>query len=247
MLGPGMSDERTSAPVAEARIKMMLDRLAQRSRVPRSWLIARHPEGQWAGLPDADAWKRQYDETATTVNGLLWTVSGFSLFCLLALGTSDASLIRHNSEITLPFTGTKVSMASFLLLAPAILLALVFYLHIFVGHLWRIRTPEAQHRSPFLFNLPYRLPKLLSGFLLYWLAPVVLAAFTAKALPTPQAPILLIVTALATAALAWAQVRRCGDDERRYRAPVLGALFFALVVLGTLQLAWFPTPLVSRG
>src|SRR5215472_12253821 len=73
------------------------------------------------------------DETATQVTRLGLTFLGTTAFCLLSLLSPDSALLGGNEKITVPLAG-PVSFFGFMLLGPAVLIALRIYLQIYVEH-----------------------------------------------------------------------------------------------------------------
>jgi len=178
-------------------------------------------------------WKKQHDEISRAINKLLLVLIGFCFFCGLALGQPDVSLLASNAKVTLPFANTDISFAAFLVIAPLVLTALSFYLHIFIGYwtsLSRQQPTSAQMHPvlPFIFNLNYRTTGWLSNFLFYWLVPVMLAVFTWKALPRPEGPILTVLTSGFVVVFLLLQIRRRPDQTSKLSSSMLW-----LALLGT--------------
>jgi hypothetical protein len=73
------------------------------------------------------------DETATQVTRVGLTFLGTAAFCLLSLLTPDSALLGGSERINVPFAG-PVSFFGFMLLGPAVLIALRVYLQIYVEH-----------------------------------------------------------------------------------------------------------------
>jgi hypothetical protein len=73
------------------------------------------------------------DDTAAQVSRLLLTFVGTAAFCLLSLLTPDSALLAGSEKINVPLAG-PVSFFGFMLLGPAILIALRVYLQIYVEH-----------------------------------------------------------------------------------------------------------------
>jgi hypothetical protein len=149
-----------------------------------------------------------------------WFSSAFVFFCGLALGKPDASLLASDARVTLPFANADISFVAFLFIAPLVLTALSFYLHIFVGY-WinlsrQIPASSSMEQThpvlPFVFNLPYRTADWLSVFLFYWLVPIMLGVFAWKALPRPEAPRLIALTSAFVVVFLFLQLRRRYDQ-----------------------------------
>jgi hypothetical protein len=178
-------------------------------------------------------WKKQHDEISRAINKLLLVLIGFCFFCGLALGKPDVSLLASNAKVTLPFANADISFVAFLIIAPLVLTALSFYLHIFIGYwtsLSRQQPTSGQTHPvlPFTFNLNYRTTGWLSNFLFYWLVPVMLAVFTWKALPRPEGPILTVLTSGFVVVFLLLQIRRRPDQMSKLSSSMLW-----LALLGT--------------
>jgi uncharacterized protein YjbI with pentapeptide repeats len=142
------------------------------------------------------------------------------------------------AAIDLPFGGGKVSFVGFLFIAPLILIAITLYLHVFVDRWlhYSYSGLEPEKRLPTIFNFDQRVARWLSGFLFYWLVPIVLLRLTVKALPQPEASQLVILTCLVTGVLVWLQIQRCPDRKRRYQNPVLWGFLIALIYVSLITL-----------
>ncbi len=226
-------------------VLLMISRLADRTRWPRKWWypVVTVPED------DIEALNEDHAETSKTVRKTMFTIIGYSLFCLLALGQPDIQLIANNATIKLPFANVDVSYREFLLIGPTILLVLFAYLHIFVGY-WVIlsRVPKIK-RVPFLFNLPFTGARITSAFLLYWLVLLVLLVFSWKTLPHSSGSLMRLVTILVALVIIGLQIRRCPENRREgnNKRWCLGAfLFFAMWLsqyLGTSERYLFTSPI----
>jgi hypothetical protein len=197
------------------------------------------PESQ---LPEKEEWKRQHDEVSKSINRILTIIIGFSFFCFLALGASDKSLIEVNAQIKLPFANTEISFLDFLVVGPAVLVALSIYLHTFTDYWLRLSYQLRSDKSddsvtlglPYLFNLPGRFARLLSDFLFYWLVPVVICYFVWKGSPRSSAPLQIRLSAFVV--IAFLVFQLC----RRQDLTLLFKSFLRLVVLSFLVLAVVP-------
>jgi hypothetical protein len=77
------------------------------------------------------------DETATQVTRIGLTFLGTAGFCLLSLLSPDSALLGGSEKINVPLAG-PVSFVGFMLLGPAVLIALRVYLQIYVEHSARL-------------------------------------------------------------------------------------------------------------
>ncbi len=209
-------------------------RLANKGKIPRRWW---YPGLQYQSLLfnlSNEEWKRQHDETSRTIFQVLVAIVTFSFFCLLSLGTPDASLLAGNATIKLPFANTDISFVAFLFIGPVILIALTTYLHIFVGYHSVLSASQNGWGLPHVFNLQSRLARYVSGMLLYWLVPCILLAFSYKVAPRPGGGLLVIVTVAVTLVLVWVKIRRWSSSQRRnvYRSLWLseGVLVYMLIL-----------------
>jgi uncharacterized protein YjbI with pentapeptide repeats len=160
-------------------------------------------------LSDAD-WRSQHDEISKTTWNLAWLLIASCLFCLITLGAPDAVLVNRDAKINIPFAGTTVSYTGFLFFGPLILVVLAMYLHVFVEQRLRIGRLKDRPLSPFLFNLGLPSAELLSAFVFYWMLPCVLMFFCWRALPRPEAPLLIFLTMAVTAFMVGLGIRRFG-------------------------------------
>jgi hypothetical protein len=127
------------------------------------------------------------DETATQVIRIGLTFLGTAAFCLLSLLSPDSALLGGSEKINVPFAG-PVSFFGFMLLGPAVLIALRIYLQIYVEHsdrLDRLARSMSVVRAPTLVPLQNSLIRLFSGLIFYMLLPVAMLLFAWKAAVFP--------------------------------------------------------------
>jgi hypothetical protein len=157
---------------------------------------------------------------------------GFGLFAIVVtFGTPDSSLIAPEAKIPLPFANSKIAFFGFLIAAPALLVVLTIYLHIFDTSRRELENAYRVSSVPTLFTLDHHLPRLLTYLIFYWLVPIVLAALTWKALARLWWGLpLLAVTIAVTGGLVWMQIRR-RPSNRRFRKNL--PLWVLLIGLGS--------------
>src|SRR6266516_3766743 len=127
------------------------------------------------------------DETATQVTRIGLTFLGTTAFCLLSLLSPDSALLGGSERINAPLAG-PVSFFGFMLLGPAVLIALRVYLQIYVEHsdrLDRLARSVSVVRAPTLVTLQNPLLRLFSAFIFYLLLPVAMMLFAWKAAVFP--------------------------------------------------------------
>jgi hypothetical protein len=127
------------------------------------------------------------DETATQVTRVGLTFLGTAAFCLLSLLSPDSALLGEREKINVPFAG-PVSFFGFMLLGPAVLIALRVYLQIYVEHsdrLDRLARSASVVRAPTLVPLKNLLIRIFSGLVFYTLLPVTMMVFAWKAAVFP--------------------------------------------------------------
>ena len=108
-------------------------------------------------------------------------------FCLLSLLSPDSALLGGSEKIAVPLAG-PVSFFGFMLLGPAVLIALRIYLQIYVEHsdrLNRLAQSVSVARAPTLVLLQNPLIRLLSGLTFYLLLPYAMIRFASKAAVFP--------------------------------------------------------------
>ena len=135
----------------------------------------------------SDLISKARDETATQVTRVGLTFLGTSAFCLLSWFSPDSALLGGNEKISVPLAG-PVSFFGFMLLGPAVLIALRIYLQIYVEHgdrLDRLARSASVRRAPTLVPLQNWLLRLLSGLIFYLLLPVTVLLFAWKAAVFP--------------------------------------------------------------
>jgi uncharacterized protein YjbI with pentapeptide repeats len=99
----------------------------------------------------------------------------------------DSALLGGSEKINVPFAG-PVSFGGFMLLGPAVLIALRFYLQLYVEHsirLDRLARSAPAVRTPTFIPLDNPVIRLFSGLIFYALLPATLLLFAWKAAVFP--------------------------------------------------------------
>jgi hypothetical protein len=165
----------------------------------------------------ADLIGKASDETASQVVRLMLAFVGIAAFCLLSLESPDSALLLTNDRLNVPFAG-PVSFFGFMLLGPAILIALRVYLQIYVEHsdrLNRIAQRMPIVRAPNLVPLKNPLIRAFSGLTFYFLLPVTMLLFAWKAAVSPAlGSVLLCVSAGVIAMWCCSSAESPGEQGR---------------------------------
>jgi hypothetical protein len=147
------------------------ERLRDRRRIPRRWWWpdpSLYPET----TDKHTDWQAKHDEVSKTMRRTMLAIFTYSTFCLFTLSGPDYELLKN--KITVPIVKIEMDFGNFLIIGPLILVVLVFYLQNFIDF-WRIIPADRIHQSlPYIFNLPGKLSKFLSGFLFYWVPIITL-------------------------------------------------------------------------
>ena len=185
----------------------LCDALAERDRFERFWFPKAIFEGGfhvlrqwWSCAPHEeirhkDVVRASHKQYAETLNKTMLALLGTALFCVLTtLGSPDRLLLAPESTLKVPFADSQMSFVGFIVVAPFLLLVLLLYLHIYYGY-WIACERERQSINqqlrppiegiPTLFSLPAAAPRVLTGFIFYWLVPLVLGVITWKAWAFP--------------------------------------------------------------
>jgi len=227
----------------KGKLYYLTKRVKNRDMAPRMWWF---PVMKLKINKDEVALKRQHEETSRTVRRGILGLTALCLFCILTLSVSDITLLTTNAVIKLPFANVEVSFRTFLATAPLMLTCLLVYLQIFYGHLRLIDKPDEDSQLPALFNLPYKSAQLLSHFLIYWQAPIVLAFFTWKSLPQPNAAVPFFVMLITTAFLVFLQIRRRRASYRYKNRYLCLILIYILLVFVDKSIVMFQGKPISN-
>ncbi len=204
-------------------------RIADKQKWPRKWWWpASNP---FDGEGWKEQWKNEHDDISKTIRRTMLALLGFSAFCILTLLTPDVESVTN--MIRVPFVNTGINFKGFIIAGPLMLLSLLIYLHIFLGHLPHVQEAVNQRTLPYLFNLSGRAPRVLSGFIFYWLASLILLGFLYKASALVDAAYFLPVPCLVQTILLGLRVRRWDQSQAERRRPSYRFLF-ALVVVALL-------------
>ncbi len=137
-------------------------------------------------------------------------------------------------DLSMPFTGM-------LIVASLLLISVTTYLHIFFGywldlererrHLNLVRNEQAIPCLPTLFSFNDPLSRLLTGFIFYWLAPLVFGLLALKRAVRPAwGREAALITGLVWCLLLFLQIRRCSQPNRKRWELLL--LWAALLLVG---------------
>ena len=196
------------------------------TRPPRSWFHIKPAE--------PSSYKQFPEEGSRTLRRTMFVILGFSLFSVLSLLQPDEKLLATNATIKLPFGNVDIGYVGFLIAGPAVLIGFWFYQQVFQDYLQSIPS-SATERIPYVFNLESVAAKLISGFALDWIVPAVLCCFAWKALPRPEAPWLILITATMITATLFTLLRRI-SAERTGMRRALTLLFFLTFSVSTVEL-----------
>lgn len=178
---------------------MKLQRLWDREKFPRKIWYPYFPEEPL----DEDEWQAQFSEVSDILRNSMFIVLGYAGFCAVTLGQTDEQILK-TAGFTLPVIGSTVSVKGFMQIGPLILIAVTFYLHIFLGlwHTLRSDRTDENLRPPYMFNLANRTAANLSFFIFYWLPPIILFSFARKGSPFIDGEIITNY-----AALDWLEIK----------------------------------------
>ena len=223
----------------------LCDALAERDRFIRLWfkgglfIDGIRVLRQWCypvpytytELRHKDVVREAHKQYSETLNKTMLTLLGVALFCLLTIfGSPDTLLLTANSAIKITFADAPVPFWGFIVVASFLLIVLATYLHIFfrywLGCEWErqyinqtlVGTNEAPIESiPTLFSFPDAFSHLLTGFIFYWLVPLVLVTITFKAwaLPALGLPLTYVLGAV-TFILVILQIWRRPDNQGKW-------------------------------
>lgn len=138
-----------------------------------------------------------YETQAKIVERLYTLTLLIALLCIIALFGPDHSLLTADAVLKIPYIGVEVIVASFLIFGPAALLIFWIYLQLAFE---RLPLPPPGERLPgfYLFAVDSLVFKAIWLLTLYCVMPLVLAVFVWKALPRPEARMLMVTLMIAT-------------------------------------------------
>jgi uncharacterized protein YjbI with pentapeptide repeats len=195
------------------------------------WLFGwAHPSYQSGTILDDEEWRRQHDEISKTIWSLVSLLAGACIFCLITLAAPDATLISPDAKISIPVVSSNVSYTGFLFFGPVVLIGMAVYLHVFIEQRLRVGSSKSQLSLPLVFNLGRPASRLVSALLFYWMLPCVLTVFVFRALPRPDAPLLIFLSTGASVLFLVLGIRRFAAERQ------LPLTIPARIMLGTLWL-----------
>lgn len=162
-----------------------------------------------------------YETQAKIVERLYTLTLLIALLCIIALFGPDHSLLTADASLKIPYIGVDVPVASFLIFGPAALLIAWIYLQLAFERLSHTPTPDADKRGFYLFAVDSLVFKIVWLLTLYGVMPLVLVVFVWKALPRPEAWMLLVTLMIATFVSAILFARRRWREGRYVTLPVL--------------------------
>ena len=204
---------------------------------------------------ELDELKDQHANVSSILRRSMYALLGFSAYCLLALGTTDKSLLVAADSITLPIIGAAVTYSGFLFVAPLVIIAITAHVHIFlsllrkvearVNGLARVHRPSEEevltnyNKEPAVFNLNTTTARIITNFLFYWLSPITVAAFYIKSLPRPEPEpvILLLVTSVLVIWMIVTGVRRIRSMSPHMKLAFASMSIIAIVVFVSIDMS----------
>ena len=199
-------------------------------------------DAEGAALQDSteqqrDAMRRTAEARVKTGNfiaRLMMAYAGFAAFCVFTLLSPDRLMIDAQASLDMPFAGT-VPFLAFMLVAPALLIGMRFYLEVYYQH-WRQLDaqlePETEPKT--LSPLKHPLLRIFSALVLYMLLPAMLGLFAWKAAAKDVwGEVFLVLTVVCTAAQVNQFVRRHWS-RRTARITVVSGSVFVFVLVGVL-------------
>jgi hypothetical protein len=231
-------------------LKRRMVQLWDRSKAPQCG----YPVPQ-AEVRHKDMVREAHKQYSETLNKTMLALLGVALFCLLTtIGSPDKLLLAPDSTIKVPFADTPISFLGFIVVAPFLLIVLTIYLHVFYGY-WLDCERERQYINkrlippiesiPTLFSFPDAVPLMLTGFIFYWLVPLVLGAITWKAWAFPgMGRPLTYVAGVVTAILVFLQIRRRANNQHTwwiFLSHTNGGVTILIIIVGlTVRVAFNP-------
>lgn len=219
-----------------------------RSETLRAWLGPPTVKG----FDDPKAFEKQHDEVSMTLRRVMLAIVTYSAFCLVTLFDIDL-LLQTKGGIKLPFVETPIRAINFFYFGPLVLIAIAFYMHIFVEY-WQAMPGPAPNSLPFIFNMNTPVTRLLTNFLFYWLVPLMLLYFFWSAQPfedkfpdlLPYLQFLVLIVVLVFVSLG---IRRRPLEKRSviWNVGIWGLLVWVggsgVFAAGQLTLGWsIPVP-----
>src|SRR5262245_50339628 len=193
--------------------------------------------------PSPDLIGKARDENAAQVTRVGLTFLGTTAFCLLTLFIGDSALLGGGEKINVPLAG-PVSFNGFMLLGPAVLIALRVYLQIYVEHgdrLDRLAQSLSVPRAPSLVPLQNPLIRLFSALIFYLLLPVAMLLFAWKAAVFPDRALGLFGVAIAV--ITGHVMLFSGFSWRsRVLLSVGAAIIAGAIIAGAIMLGFEPPP-----
>lgn len=128
------------------------------------------------------------NEAALTVRRTFYAILVYSAFCLVVLGLDFAAFNDFTSKINLPLINVQVDRATFMVLGPLVLIALVAYLHVFLGYYLQVPIEVRRKGVPTLFNIDNPIAETISVLVFYGIPLLVLAHFALAGLIQTASP-----------------------------------------------------------
>ena len=147
-------------------------------------------------------------KTGDFIARLMMAYAGFAAFCVFALLSPDRLVFVAKVNLNMPFAG-NVSFLAFMVVAPALLIGMRFYLEVYVQH-WRQLDAELDSETEPKTLSPLKHPWLrrFSDFVLYPLLPAMLVLFVWKgAAKDGWGEAFLVLTAVCVVAQVYLFVR----------------------------------------
>ena len=131
-------------------------------------------------------------ELQSLIKTTILTTVGFSVFCLLALATPDASILDAKSKVKIALLNIDIDYTSFLYVGPMVIIALSLYIHMLLEEWFDKLKPQTKDAvsvdmytmSPDIFNIQaHRFAGIIYNCFFYWMPIFVLICFALKWIP----------------------------------------------------------------
>ena len=172
----------------------------------------------------------------TSINRLSLLFLAILVFCATTVDSPESTLLAANATLKVPYLDSEIRVASFLLLGPIAMIAVVIYLHVLIERYDELPLQERNADQYVWLSVRSPIMIVARSFLYYYAAPWIFILFAWKAMPRPEYGYLAILAISGMAGAVLMQLwRATGRKHKNYFAAVWLAVTIGAIWLVTVK------------
>ena len=189
---------------------------------------------------EEDSLRNEAVIVAKSIRQNMLLLLGASLLLVVSISVPDARLVIGEEKVALPVLGNVTTLSVLTVFGPVVVLALLLYLHIFIGRFEELRNRGIEPPEIFFFTIKSIPAQVSADFCFYFYAPLLVLWFFARTAFRPEAPMLFAMTAAALLGCSLVYMLRAragGRPVRKWVATSYLGVAVALVLTASSSFA----------